>query len=122
MKKLLTTKGRISRSTFWKFFGCVYGLGLLIGIADDAAPFPDWAKGILVLLLLPVLFAAVIVQIKRWHDLNKSEWWVLINFIPVIGVLWSLKECGFQKGTQGANRFGPDPLETEQKPVQSAVS
>lgn len=50
-------------------------------------------------------------QIKRWHDLDKSGWWVLINFIPIVGGLWCLVECGFLKGTVGPNRFGPDPLQ-----------
>jgi len=112
MKNLLTTNGRIPRSTFWKFFGCFYGLCLLVGLISDSASFPEWAKSILVLLLFPLLFVGIIVQIKRWHDRDKSGWWVLINLIPILGGFWSLVECGFLRGTQGPNRFGPDPLET----------
>jgi hypothetical protein len=49
------------------------------------------------------------IQVKRWHDLDQSGWWVLIGFIPyvnfiVIIILW------FVKGTVGSNRFGLDPL------------
>lgn len=49
-------------------------------------------------------------QIKRWHDRDKSGLWMLIVFVPFIGVLWSLIELGFLRGSAGRNRFGPDPL------------
>ena len=39
-------------------------------------------------------------------------WWVLIAFVPVIGGLWYLIECGFLPGTVGANNYGADPLTT----------
>jgi len=49
------------------------------------------------------------VFVKRWHDRDKSGWWVLINLIPLIGWIWTFIECGLMEGTIGANRFGPDP-------------
>ena len=66
------------------------GLGLLSGL---------WS--------LIVLIPAIIVYIKRFHDRDKSGWWVLIGLIPIIGALWLLVELGFLKGTDGPNRFGP---------------
>ena len=49
-------------------------------------------------------------DVKRYHDVDKSGWWVLILLVPVVGFVWFLIECGFQRGTSGPNRFGPDPL------------
>ena len=49
------------------------------------------------------------VFVKRWHDRDKSGWWMLINLIPGIGQLWTLIECGFLDGTVGPNTYGPDP-------------
>ena len=46
------------------------------------------------------------VHIKRFHDRDKSGWWVLIGLIPIIGAIWLLIELGFLKGTPGPNRFG----------------
>jgi uncharacterized membrane protein YhaH (DUF805 family) len=61
-------------------------------------------SGIFALLtLIPI----IIVYIKRFHDRDKSGWWVLIGLIPVIGAIWLLIELGFLKGTPGPNRFGP---------------
>jgi uncharacterized membrane protein YhaH (DUF805 family) len=53
----------------------------------------------------------IVVQIKRWHDLDKSGAWILINFIPFFGPLWTLIQCGFVRGTEGENQYGLDPLE-----------
>ncbi len=59
------------------------------------------------LFALAVLIPAIIVYIKRFHDRDKSGWWVLIGLVPLIGQLWLLIECGFLAGTPGPNRFGP---------------
>ncbi|MFT6862889.1 MAG: uncharacterized membrane protein YhaH (DUF805 family), partial [Akkermansiaceae bacterium] len=49
-------------------------------------------------------------QGKRWHDRGKSGWMILVNFIPLVGGIWALVECGFLSGTPGPNQYGPDPL------------
>ncbi|MCA3352388.1 MAG: DUF805 domain-containing protein [Roseomonas sp.] len=36
--------------------------------------------------------------------------WVLVYFIPILGSLWSFFVAGFQPGTPGPNRYGPEPL------------
>ncbi len=60
--------------------------------------------------MLPVIWPSLVVAIKRWHDRDKSGWWCLINFIPVVGTIWAFVENGCLEGTTGDNRFGPDPL------------
>ncbi|HZZ37412.1 MAG TPA: DUF805 domain-containing protein [Caulobacteraceae bacterium] len=61
------------------------------------------------LLLLALVWPALAIQVKRWHDRDKSGWMVLINLIPLVGVLWTLIECGFLDGTPGPNKYGPSP-------------
>ncbi len=56
------------------------------------------------------LWALLAVLTKRWHDRDKSALWVLLVFVPVIGNLWTLIECGCLRGTEGPNTYGPDPL------------
>jgi uncharacterized membrane protein YhaH (DUF805 family) len=46
---------------------------------------------------------------KRYHDRDKSAWWMLIVLIPIIGWLWQIIELGLLKGTEGPKRFGPAP-------------
>lgn len=45
---------------------------------------------------------------KRYHDRDKSAWWILIVLIPFIGTIWQFIECGFLSGTPGTNSYGAD--------------
>lgn len=57
----------------------------------------------------PLIIAGVVVQVRRWHDINASGWLTLINVIPYLGQAATIIVCGFVPGTRGPNRFGPDP-------------
>ena len=104
---LFSFRGRVPRKVFW-----LYGvlgpllvsamLEMLLGIAGVPQRGIDLAPNLL--LVWPCLAVAV----KRWHDRDKSGWWLLLNLIPVIGWLWALVENGLLRGSVGANRFGPD--------------
>lgn len=63
-----------------------------------------------IIVYLAALWPSLALQVKRWHDRDKSGWWVLINLVPFIGGIWALVECGFLEGTKGPNKFGADPL------------
>jgi uncharacterized membrane protein YhaH (DUF805 family) len=67
----------------------------------------DSADAVVNLLLL---WPAIAVAVKRWHDRDKPGWWVLIVLLPLIGGLWALIDNGCLRGTVGPNRFGPDPV------------
>jgi uncharacterized membrane protein YhaH (DUF805 family) len=102
-------QGRVSRRTWW-LYGVValIGLGLLgIALLRIAGLSSTGAENAINLLLL---WPALAVSVKRWHDRGKAGWWVLVNLIPFVGWLWALVENGFLPGTQGSNRFGDDPL------------
>lgn len=102
-------RGRISRRTWW-LYGVVALIGLgILGLALlRIAGFSRVVAEMTMNLLL--LWPALAVSIKRWHDRNKAGWWVLVNLIPFVGWLWALVENGFLRGTPGPNRFGDDPL------------
>jgi ACS family hexuronate transporter-like MFS transporter len=53
-----------------------------------------------------VSWIAIALQLKRWHDLEKTGWLVLINLVPVVGTVISLIVLGFFKGSAGSNKFG----------------
>lgn len=111
-------KGRIGRQTFWLSIiianAIGYGLSLVLSSGLTGSNTSDATiiiNGVLSLVLLIVLiWVNLATQVKRWHDLDKRGWWVLINFVPIIGGLYALIELGFVKGTTGTNRFGEDPL------------
>ena len=73
---------------------------------------PEISSGVailLVVLVIPLGWIALSLQVKRWHDRDKSGMWVLISMIPIVGPIWSFIECGCLPGTPGPNSYGPDP-------------
>ena len=61
---------------------------------------------ITLIFYIPLMWVSLAVQVKRWHDRNKSGWWVLIGLVPLIGGIWALIENGFLAGDEAENRFG----------------
>ncbi|MGH7953608.1 MAG: DUF805 domain-containing protein [Limisphaerales bacterium] len=90
--------GRIPRSTYWLASIPVAVVALIADLCDEHS----WS----ILLWLAIIWPSLAIATKRWHDRDKSGWWNLINFIPLVGGIWSLVECGFLPGTDGQNRFG----------------
>jgi uncharacterized membrane protein YhaH (DUF805 family) len=124
---LFSFDGRVNRAKFWLVvIATDIVLFVLFGIlaavtgvsmdmpADGSMPSFGGAGlvGGLIGLLLVVLavWIGLAMGVKRYHDRNKSGWWVLIALVPVIGGLWYLIECGFLRGTAGPNQYGADPL------------
>jgi Predicted membrane protein len=97
--------GREKRLPWWIATILVdLGLGMVYAIFGMPRP----SVFFLLLLAPPLIWISVAVQVKRWHDRDKSGWWFLMNFVPIIGWLWVLIECGFLRGTPGPNRFGDE--------------
>lgn len=59
---------------------------------------------------LAILIPWLAVAVRRLHDTDRSGFWLLIIFFPVIGSL-VLLVFFIMSGTRGPNRFGPDPVE-----------
>lgn len=105
---LFSPKGRTTRQTYWLVFLGVFAVMLVIGVLAGVLGVEDSAMaGLMVVLYIPVLWISFVVQVKRWHDRNKSGWWILINLIPVIGGIWAFVENGCLRGTEGVNKYGP---------------
>lgn len=60
------------------------------------------------LIYLAILVPGIAVQVRRFHDQNKSGWLTLINFVPYVGGFIVLAFMMIE-GTRGPNRFGADP-------------
>ena len=102
--KLFSFDGRVGRGAFWGI-GIATLIVYLIGgalLSSGSGALIGLAFVVFVLLFVVSLATSV----KRWHDRNKSGFWVLINFVPIIGGLWALIEQGFLDGTKGNNQYG----------------
>lgn len=109
---LFTTQGRANR--MWYFWHI---------LLDDLAMF---TAGVLLLVLavtlnLPLLilpavgvfvagfWAGICITVKRLHDLGRPGWHWALLMVPLYNIYLGLVLL-FQKGTDGPNEFGPDPL------------
>jgi uncharacterized membrane protein YhaH (DUF805 family) len=101
--------GRINRAKFWIGVAIMYVVPWVLLII--AAAINSSFVWILVsLIVLVMIWPGLAISIKRWHDRDKSGWWILIGLIPLVGPIWALIETGFLPGTEGTNQYGPDPL------------
>ena len=117
---LFSFEGRIKRSTFWLIYlGMCVAVGIVAAVvffmaapAGGGDPTDSMSTGVLVAIVVGyafVIWVSLATQVKRWHDMDKSGWFVLLNFIPLVNLL-VLLYIGFNPGTEGGNRFGPGPV------------
>lgn len=104
--------GRASRSEFWWFHLYSWMLAHIAGFLIAQTLLTDESQ--LFILFSTTLFALAIpgltVAIRRLHDTNRSAWWLLLGFIPVIGTL-ALIYFWVGKSDLSKNQFGEPPYE-----------
>ncbi len=83
-------------------------LPLLITTKEGSTANPVFSIIMFVSVII-ALWIGLAIQVKRWHDLDQSGWWVLLGIIPYVNVIMIII-LWFAKGTVGSNRFGLDPL------------
>jgi uncharacterized membrane protein YhaH (DUF805 family) len=108
LTKYVQFSGRSPRSEYWYWVLFVVIVSIALRTLDGAI-FEDMEQGPLqavfgILTFLPALG----VGIRRLHDIDRSGWWTLI-VLTIIGII-PLIYWACLKGTDGPNRFGPDPL------------
>jgi uncharacterized membrane protein YhaH (DUF805 family) len=123
-KRYVDFSGRSRRKEYWMFallFAIVYAVCyalILTGIpsVDPATGQMTGGGGalatvgtaLLAIFALGSFIPALAVMVRRFHDQDKSGWFVLLSLIPFVGSLIVLVFMCLE-GTKGANRFGPDP-------------
>jgi uncharacterized membrane protein YhaH (DUF805 family) len=103
--------GRARRSEYWYFvlFNMVFAISAMIldsviGLNFDPLPY-GW---LYLLYVLAVFIPGLAVGVRRLHDINKSGWFMLIAFVPLIGGIWLLV-LFCTEGTPGINSYGDNP-------------
>tara|TARA_B100000787_G_C16141549_1_gene272249 strand:+ start:119 stop:1006 length:888 start_codon:yes stop_codon:yes gene_type:complete len=105
LKKYFNFKDRGSRSEYWFF-------QLIVIPVYIWSQFPSNDTQILVIqmvLTFGLLIPGISAGVRRLHDRDKSGWFILISFIPIVGTIFLLVMLA-EKGTEGKNRFGKYPL------------
>jgi uncharacterized membrane protein YhaH (DUF805 family) len=114
-------------------------LGVLYALLTQGMSLPGLA--IFGVVALVIMVSSILIAIRRLHDRDKSGHWLWLFFVlpgvlsgsanqvmasatsealiaglvlalVSLGIsIWAFIELGCLRGTQGANRFGPDPLQ-----------
>jgi uncharacterized membrane protein YhaH (DUF805 family) len=121
LRRYADFKGRSRRKEYWMFallLIVIYSVlmvplmmgGMAAAMAGDQGPGALFYGGVVLVMIfgLAVLVPSIAVQVRRFHDQDRSGWMVLIGLIPYVGGLILLVFMCLE-GTRGPNRFGPDP-------------
>lgn len=98
--------GRSARSEFWYFFLFNFVVQFVLSLLGNMISIFGILSG---LVALALLLPGLAVSVRRLHDIDRSGWWLLIGFVPLVGaILLIVWDC--TAGTPGDNRFGRNPL------------
>jgi len=111
LKKYAVFSGRARRKEYWFFalFNAIFVFALTV-IDISAGLYDVFAEiGLLSgLYSLAVLLPSIAVSVRRLHDIGRTGWWLLIVFVPIIGII-VLLVFAVLDSTPGDNRYGPNP-------------
>ncbi len=128
LRRYADFEGRSRRKEYWMFqLGLIIATVALVaiiaiigggldGLAEGGGIFAGIGLVAFGLFGLAIILPSIAVQVRRFHDQDKSGWFVLLNFVPYVGGLIVIVFM-FLEGTPGPNRFGPDPKAGERGPV-----
>ena len=105
-QKYASFSGRGSRSEYWYFvlFNFLVNIvasvidGIIVGVESNFAP-------VSTVIGLALIVPGIAAGVRRLHDTDRSGWWLLIVFIPLLGLIAMIYFL-VQRGTEGRNRFG----------------
>lgn len=104
-KKFATFSGRASRSEFWWFTLFHWLCAAAASILGNLFGGFETANAMQGLVSLALLLPGLAVFVRRMHDINKSGWFYLLIFIPIVGwIILLIWLC--RRSDQGPNRFG----------------
>ena len=115
LKNYINFKDRARRKEYWFFVLFNVIAGIVLGIVDNMTGTlnPETGYGLLSgIYSLLVFLPALGVSVRRLHDTDRTGWWILIAFIPLIGAL-VLLYFFVSDSQEETNRFGPNPKGSE---------
>jgi uncharacterized membrane protein YhaH (DUF805 family) len=115
-KRYSEFSGRSRRCEYWMFMliHTVIYLALFLAVEVEAsstmAHVPALTAPLFFLCFIYALAAIIpglAVSVRRLHDIGKTGWWMLLAFVPVLGLLL-LVLFAFDS-EPGGNQYGPNP-------------
>ena len=98
-------EGRARRKEYWMFVLINTIISFVLGFVDGIISGPEgWVLG--VVYTLAVMIPSIAVSVRRFHDINKSGWWVLgLSLFVVVGWIWGFV-LACQDSDIGDNSYG----------------
>ena len=115
--KFLALNGRIGRLRYLAYGMIATVLTMLVIGILSAIMVPMLATSgmsesmmvvLMIILYMPLIVFSIIFMKRRLNDLDKSGWWQLLAYIPLLGIIFALYMV-FWPGTKGSNNYGLQP-------------
>lgn len=90
-----------TKKEYWKNVGASFLIAIIIDLLIGLIVGSENAR--FIYLVLGVYW--ILIEIRRFHDANKSGWFALLNLIPGIGTLVALIYAGALESNYDNNRF-----------------
>lgn len=113
LKKYAVFDGRARRKEYWMFILINIIVSFVVGFIDGILEiYTGEELFILSTLYVLILFLPTIaVQVRRLHDTNRSGWWVLLIFVPILRIV--LLVFLIQDSDPNPNKYGNNPKTSE---------
>lgn len=105
-QKFLEFEGRSRRKEYWTFVLVNLVISMILG--GSGGIFGTGMGTLSGLFSLIILIPSITVGVRRLHDTGRTGLWLLVGFIPVIGLL-ILIFFMIQDSEPGSNQYGPNP-------------
>ncbi|TXS94291.1 DUF805 domain-containing protein [Parahaliea maris] len=111
LKNYVGFSGRAQRTEIWMFILINFLITLLLAFLDGMLGLYNAEVGVGVLqgvYSLAVFLPSLAVAVRRLHDIGRTGWWLLIAFIPLVGLIVLLVFYCLDS-QPGDNEYGPNP-------------
>jgi len=111
-KNYFTFTGRSRRKAYWMFVLFNIIAVILANVIDNVLGLSEQSGYGPVggLYTLAVFIPGLALAVRRLHDTGRTGWWMLISFLPLIGII-VLIIFFVQDSQPGSNQYGPNPKE-----------
>jgi len=105
LKKYAVFTGRARRTEYWMFVLFNFIISIVLGYLARLAGGSNIIGSI---YSLAVLIPSIAVAVRRLHDTNRTGWWLLLLFIPIVGAIIIIVFMALDSD-DGTNQYGENP-------------
>src|SRR4029077_1160257 len=82
--KYVTFSGRAARPEYWYFVLFTLVVSIVLAIVESAV-IGGHLGTLQGLFNLATILPGLAVAVRRMHDIDRSGWWLLLGFVPLVG-------------------------------------